>query len=702
MERGCRRGAARFREQEPAKPRSAPACQRSFSLTSAIFIPILLSASLWSAGPLALAETAGSAHEQLRTITTAREAHDLTSEEAKRAYPIHLRGVVTYFDTDTGSGFGAIYIHDSSGSIFVKTPGGAIKSLPVGSVIDLWGVSDPGGFAPVVDRAVFQVIGHAPLPADAVPVSRTQLFAGEYEGQWVEVDGIVHSVSDSGHIVTVELGMTDGVLYATSVRETGADYSHLVDAKVRIHGHEAPLYNSSGQMIGARVVFPNLTAVQVIEATPSDPFQLPVILIDNLFRWDHISAMRHRVHLRGTVTMQWPGASLCIRDSSGGICAQTTQNTHLAIGDVADIAGFAGAENSTAVLTNAVFKRTDSGVPVAAEYVTAEQALLGQHNLQLIQIEGQLIGRDLASADTTLMLTTGKFIFTAVLPKDLSGQEAEDWKNGSRLRITGVCSKEFDPRLSVLADGMAVPKSFRVLMRSPADVIVVQKPSWWTPSHALLVLALVLTATLIVLAWVLALRRRVEHQTALLREQAGLLRESEERFRHMALHDALTGLATRLLLQDRLDSAMEAAKRHETALALLLVDLDKFKEINDTFGHQAGDEVLRVTADRLLDAVRKIDTVARIGGDEFVVLLTDLRDPQVGEKIAAMIVRNLAAPISYAERKLPVSVSVGVCQASAGDLDADTLLKNADAALYQAKANGRNCFQVFSPEPSQT
>jgi diguanylate cyclase (GGDEF)-like protein len=664
---------------------------RRISAVSALSIAGIFAFGLLPVAREALAEPAKNAPEQLRTITTAREAHDLTSEEAKRAYPIHLRGVVTYFDTDTGSGFGAIYVQDSSGSIFVKTPGGAIKSLPIGSVIDLWGVSDPGGFAPVVDRAVFKIVGHAPLPPGAVPVSRTQLFAGEYEGQWVEVDGIVHSVSDSGHIVTVELGMADGILYVTSVREAGANYSGLIDARVRVHGHEAPLYNARGQMIGARIVFPNLTAIKVIEAPPPDPFHLPTILIDNLFRWDAMSAMRHRVHLRGKVTMQWPGASLCIRDASGGICSQTAQTTPVAAGDVVDVVGFAGAENSTAVLANAVFWRADNGAPVSPEFVSADQALAGKHNSQLVQIEGQLIGRDLASADTTLMLNSGNFIFTAVLPKNLAGQETDAWKNGSILRVTGVCSVEFDPRLSVLADGMAVPKSFRVLMRSPGDVVVVQKPSWWTPAHALLLLAFAFAATLGVLAWVAALRRRVQRQ-------ADLLRESEERFRHMALHDALTGLATRLLLQDRMDAAVLTAKRHQAGLALLVVDLDRFKDVNDTFGHPAGDEVLRVTADRLLEAVRKSDTVARIGGDEFVVLLADLHDLHVAERIASSIVKALAAPVLFEGVEMLVSVSVGVCTASAGELDAEALFRGADAALYQAKASGRNRFWIFTPE----
>ena len=241
---------------------------------------------------------------------------------------------------------------------------------------------------------------------------------------------------------------------------------------------------------------------------------------------------------------------------------------------------------------------------------------------------------------------------------------------------------------------MAVPKSFRVLMRSSGDVAVLQSPSWWTTGHVLVLLALVLTVMLLVLGWVMALRKRVEQQTI-------LLHESEKQFRHMAHHDSLTGLATRLVLQDRLNVALEYAKRHHTELALIMMDLDNFKNINDTLGHQAGDEVLRVTAERIVGAVRKSDTVARMGGDEFVALLPDLRAPLAAESIAAKVVAALSALISFAGVEVPVSVSAGVCLVSSGEIDADTLLKNVDVALYQAKALGRNCFQSYTPELAQ-
>jgi diguanylate cyclase (GGDEF)-like protein len=158
----------------------------------------------------------------------------------------------------------------------------------------------------------------------------------------------------------------------------------------------------------------------------------------------------------------------------------------------------------------------------------------------------------------------------------------------------------------------------------------------------------------------------------------------------------LTGLATRFLLQDRLHIAIANARRHRTGVAILMVDLDKFKEINDAFGHPAGDEVLKATANRLLQTVRSSDTVARLGGDEFVVLLSDISDSSMVEAIATNIVKNLARPVSFEGREMQVSASVGACDASWGQLDEDELMRSADAALYRAKERGRDRFEVFT------
>jgi diguanylate cyclase (GGDEF)-like protein len=162
----------------------------------------------------------------------------------------------------------------------------------------------------------------------------------------------------------------------------------------------------------------------------------------------------------------------------------------------------------------------------------------------------------------------------------------------------------------------------------------------------------------------------------------------------MAQHDALTGLANRPVLEDRLNVAVEAAKRRQAGLTLMMLDLDKFKEINDGQGHHAGDEVLRATAARLAGLFRKSDTVARLGGDEFVALLPDMADRNAAGNLAAKVVAALSVPISFAGHELQISVSLGVCVATAHELEASSLMKAVDAALYRAKARGRNCFEI--------
>ena len=679
---------ARRRGNEPVSACARPGLKCELPLRWAALTAALFSICLSSASQTQSVTTSHPKGE-LPTLTTAREAHSLSSEEAKRSYPVHLRGVITFFDPDYGTGLAAIFIHDDTGSVFVSQTSKLAASLFAGALVDVHGVTKLGGFGSIVDKPQIRILGRAPLPPNPPRVSLALLKTGAYDAQWVEVEGSVHRVTEYPHAVVLNLELSDGPLPVLIIKEPGATYSNLVNAQVRIHANAAPTMNSDGQMIGVHLQGPNLSALQVVEPAPSDPFASPPIPIQGLLQWEHFSTPMHRVHLRGNVTLQWPGSMLCIRDATRGICAQTTQATPVAEGDLVDLAGFVETESNVPVVTDAVFQIAGTNSPVAPRPATADKILDGGFSSELIQIDGRLIGYDLTSSDAILQISSGDALFPASLPKSLVGSEASAWKIGSKLRVTGICSVRIVDIQSNVRAGVAVTKSFRVLMRSPADVTILERPSWWTPSHALIVLGLVLTVTLCVLGWVVILRRRIE-------KQAELLRESEEIFRHMALHDALTGLATRVLLQDRLNVALDGARRRRTGLAVLMVDLDRFKEINDTYGHQAGDEVLRVTAIRLLGVVRKVDTVARLGGDEFVVLLPDLADPQSGVRIAATIVEKLAVPIPFEGREIPVSTSVGVCAAAADKFDVDDFLRNADAALYRAKESGRNCLQIFA------
>ncbi len=164
---------------------------------------------------------------------------------------------------------------------------------------------------------------------------------------------------------------------------------------------------------------------------------------------------------------------------------------------------------------------------------------------------------------------------------------------------------------------------------------------------------------------------------------------------HLATHDQLTGLVGRAVLQDRIVQAVERARRYGTKVAIFVLDLDQFKRINDLLGHWAGDQVLLETASRLRQAVRSSDTVARMGGDEFVVVMEDITSISDVEHCATTLVTRFAPEMSVEEHMLHVSASVGVCVYPDNAGDARSLLKWADAAMYAAKEGGRNQFQMF-------
>jgi diguanylate cyclase (GGDEF)-like protein len=166
---------------------------------------------------------------------------------------------------------------------------------------------------------------------------------------------------------------------------------------------------------------------------------------------------------------------------------------------------------------------------------------------------------------------------------------------------------------------------------------------------------------------------------------------------HLAEHDILTGLPNRLLLNDRIGQAIALAKRHVTPMAMLFLDLDGFKHINDSLGHSAGDKLLQSVADRLIHCVRDADTVSRQGGDEFIVLLSEMDQADDAETLAKKIIFSVAQPHPINGHDLHVTTSIGISLYPEDGLDAETLIKGADTAMYIAKENGRDTFRFFEP-----
>lgn len=171
------------------------------------------------------------------------------------------------------------------------------------------------------------------------------------------------------------------------------------------------------------------------------------------------------------------------------------------------------------------------------------------------------------------------------------------------------------------------------------------------------------------------------------------LKQTNEQIAHLAHHDALTGLPNRTLFQDRLNQAIAKARREKESIAVLFLDLDGFKLINDTYGHDVGDEVLRQTAKRILLCVRDSDTVARIGGDEFTVILGNVTTPGSTDRVVGKIVESIADSYVLNGKSCSLSVSIGIALYPDHGETPEQLLKIADAAMYLAKQGGKNCYR---------
>ena len=182
----------------------------------------------------------------------------------------------------------------------------------------------------------------------------------------------------------------------------------------------------------------------------------------------------------------------------------------------------------------------------------------------------------------------------------------------------------------------------------------------------------------------------------------GIARDVNERMRlerelnDIATHDFLTGLPNRMLLQDRLNVALAGARRNRTMLAVMMLDLDRFKVVNDTFGHSMGDKVLRAAGERLVALVRKSDPVARVGGDEFLVLLPKVANLEDTIKVAHKILGAFRKPFILNDDKIRITTSVGIASYPEDGEDSDALLRNADIAMYWAKEQGRDNYASYS------
>jgi diguanylate cyclase (GGDEF)-like protein len=688
---------------------------------------------------------------QLPTLTSATQVHSLTYEQSLLPHPVRLRNEqVLYYNPTLGN----LFVQDSTRGVYVDTRD--LPSLPLhsGDLLDIEGTSGPGGYAPVVEHAHIHKVGVAPLPV-AHRYSLDHLLTGAEDCQWVEAEGVVRAVEEATQITRYANQAASGgtnlqVTIATGagrldviVREPGGlDYHTLVDAKVLVRGVMGPRFNQQRQLTGIHMFAQSLGQFQILQHGPSNPFSLPIRRLGDVMRFAPDLTPEHRIRVRGVVTANRGGSLVSIAHGDYGLFIRTLQGRDLQIGDLVDIAGFASMGEYTPVLEDVVYRKLGTGSAPGPVAVTAEQLFKGDADARLVTVQAELLKQTRTLQEHTLLLTANDRTFSAVLAGKSSSESVESIAEGSVLELTGTCFVEVYPNKT--------PKGVQLLLRSPADITVLRRPSWWTTRHALAALAGLFITVIGAFAWITLLRRRVRTQTDALRkaEEEGAViselahamqevamernfstrvsftgndriaqlggsfnkmlceletgdlakKQVEAMLQQQALTDELTGLPNRRLLSEGLSHALAIAERERHVVALLYIDLDGFKVVNDSLGHTVGDLLLVQVAQSLRARIRKSDTLARLGGDEFTVLLNRVRSREEAELVATALLESLARPFIVEGHEIVIGASIGISVFPEHGADVVTLLQHADSAMYAAKKNGKNQIKSFTPE----
>jgi diguanylate cyclase (GGDEF)-like protein len=791
------------------------------------FLPALL---LFAWAPL----EAQPAQKPLTSIAAVRQ---LSAAEAAKALPVDVTGVATYSNAAESD----LFIQEGNGWIYVLPD--KRYAIAAGSRVEVKGRTGASYTTQILATSI-EVTGKAPLPQAAF-LSYREAVQRENDCRYVTMQGIVRAASyqtTAGSSVYL-LRMEDSDKMVDVVVRDYPEFSpsRLLDATVRVTGALGGTFDvTNDRILGLRINASSSDAIQVVHAAhvrtaAQEPIPLAAWLKSN----EALKA-RHRVFTSGIVTLYDAGEKLVVQEGDSSLLVETRQTDPVSIGQRVEVTGFPTAVDGVAALNLGQFSIVPGGTAVTPRAITFADAMTGLYDNKLVSIEGEVISQTRESHLDTIILRSANSVFPVLFRKRLIDADPfPAYPRGTRIRATGVCM------VHVRGFWGAV-ESIQVQVRSPQDIVVVARASWWTLGHLFLLTSAILGFSLLVLAWGLRMRWRLLDKEKLLRQKseqeaarlstlarmqqqrshilelmnsfqplpivlaaiqayademwAGrkgythvlenrrlklmtgsrLTRETIARLEdldpsqsgeacaeavrsrgpvgpnwsrnlwsrpilssrgevlgtmtfeggegdplplnieafefgcnlaaiaidnrrlyedvlHRSEHDQLTGLANRTLVHRRLEEALEQAHANQRHAALLYLDLDDFKNVNDSHTHRVGDAFLIEVAQRFKHCLRECDTLGRIGGDEFIAVLADLEDAKIAHGIADRLVHAMDEPFVIEGHAIRGAVRIGLAFYPSSSSSAIGIMQFADHAMYAAKRAGGN--RVSSSEP---
>ena len=676
--------------------------------------------------------------------TTIASVRALSEDIIRTAPPVKVAGVVTYVNTV----YRQLFLQDSTAGIFIKYAG-TPTSLHQGEKITVTGLANGGDFAPAIVAPKFVSLGPAHLPKPVPMTARAK--TGVMDSLYGQVEGVVHPRQGKRYVkqqTSFDLDTTLGPVHVGVMQPPSPEtMANLQDATARVRGVVGEVFNSRKQFVGLQLAVSDMSGIEVIEPGNADPFAVSAIPIRNLLSYAPHTRFDRRVVVGGTVTMLGD-TFFYIQDRTGGVRIEGNAN-RFRLGDSVEAAGYASAAGYSPVLTDAIVKSQPGSATINPQTVTADMMSHGGFDSQLVSVETTLLSVENSTGAKTLSVTSGGHTFQAVLYPIDTGQPFPPLQEGSLLRLAGICSVEVGHgKTDNLLNKDAV--AFKLLIRSPSDIQVLKGGNWWTLRHSLMLVGILVLAVLFSTGRIAVLLRRIEGKDEQLRvagkkenavrqligamhevrakkqftsrvslpeaDELALLgtefnhmieelhtrdiamSEAEAKLQHQALTDALTGLPNRRLLSDRISQNVASAKRDGKMVALLYIDLDGFKLVNDSFGHNFGDVLLVRVAERISSRIRESDTLSRLGGDEFALVMGRLNDIEQAQSVAQLLLQNIAKPFEIDGQEITIGASIGICVFPTQAHDESDLLQFADSAMYAAKRTGKNRVVLFTKD----